>query len=118
MTAGGTALVGSGLLIVAATHTGSPMWLAQSGLLLAGLGMGLNTGPLFGIAVGAVASERSGTASALINVARMTGATLGVALLGAVSALFHDGAPGLSAALTIGGLVQLGGALAAFATVR
>jgi MFS family permease len=117
MTAGGTALVGGGLLIVATTHGGSPMWLAQSGLLLAGIGMGLNTGPLYGIAVGTVARERSGTASALINVARMTGATLGVALLGAVFALSHDGATGLTAALLIGGIAQLCGALAAFATV-
>jgi hypothetical protein len=118
MTAGGTALVGSGLLIVAASHAGSPMWLAQAGLLLAGLGMGLNSGPLYGIAVGTVARERSGTASALINVARMTGATLGVALLGAVFTLAHDSATGLSAALLIGGIAQLCGALAAFATVR
>ena len=118
MTAGGTALIGGGLLIVAAAHGGSPMWLAQCGLVLAGLGMGLNTGPLFGIAVGTVPRERSGTASALINVARMTGATLGVALLGAVFALFHDTAAGMSAALLIGGIAQLCGAAVAFATVR
>ncbi len=118
MTAGGTALVGGGLLIVATAHAGSPMWLAQCGLLLAGLGMGLATGPLYGIAVGSVAHQRSGTASALINVARMAGATVGVALLGAVFALCHDAAGGLSAALLIGGIMQLCGALAAFATVR
>jgi MFS transporter, DHA2 family, methylenomycin A resistance protein len=118
MTAGGTALIGSGLLILAATRGGSPMLLAQCGLVLAGLGMGLNTGPLYGIAVGSVGQERSGTASALINVARMTGATLGVALLGTMFGLLHGGAPGLSAAMLIGGLVQLCGALVAFATVR
>jgi MFS transporter, DHA2 family, methylenomycin A resistance protein len=118
MTAGGTALIGSGLLIIAATQDGSPMWLAQCGLVLAGLGMGLNTGQLYGIAVGTVARERSGTAAALINVARMTGATLGVALLGAVFAAFHDSAAGLRAAMMIGGMAQLCGALAAFATVR
>ena len=118
MTAGGTALIGSGLLILAATRGGSPMVLAQCGLVLAGLGMGLNTGPLYGIAVGAVGEERSGTASALINVARMTGATLGVALLGTMFGLLHGGAPGLSAAMLTGGLVQLCGALVAFATVR
>jgi hypothetical protein len=64
MTAGGTALIGSGLLIVATTQAGSPMLLAQCGLVLAGVGMGLNTGPLYGIAVGSVGRERSGTASA------------------------------------------------------
>ncbi len=118
MTAGGTALIGSGLLIVAATRTGSPMLLAQCGLVLVGLGMGLNTGPLYAIAVGSVGRERSGTASALINVARMTGATLGVALLGAAFGLWHGGAAGLCAAMLIGGIVQLCGALVAFATIR
>jgi MFS transporter, DHA2 family, methylenomycin A resistance protein len=118
MTAGGTALTGCGLLIVATTQAGSPMWLAQAGLLAAGLGMGLNSGPLTGIAVGAVGRERSGTASALINVARMTGATLGVALLGTVFGLFHGAAEGLRAAMLIGGVVQLCGAAAAFITIR
>jgi MFS transporter, DHA2 family, methylenomycin A resistance protein len=118
MTAGGTVLTGSGLLIVAATAAGSPMLLAQCGLVLAGLGMGLNTGPLYGIAVGSVGEERSGTASALINVARMTGATLGVALLGTVFALLHGNAAGLRAAMLIGGIAQLCGALVAFMTVR
>ena len=118
MTAGGTALIGSGLLILAATRAGSPMLLAQCGLVLAGLGMGLNTGPLYGIAVGSVGGERSGTAAALINVARMTGATLGVALLGTVFGLLQDGAAGLRAAMFIGGMAQLGGALIAFVTVR
>lgn len=118
MTAGGTALIGIGLLIVAATEAGSPMLLAQCGLVLAGLGMGLNTGPLYGIAVGSVGQERAGTASSLINVARMTGATLGVALLGTVSGLLHGNAAGLRAAMLTGGIVQLCGALVAFATVR
>jgi DHA2 family methylenomycin A resistance protein-like MFS transporter len=118
MAAGGTAVIGCGSLIVAATHAGSPLLLAQLGLLLTATGMGLNTGPLHGIAVGSVAQARSGTASAMINVARMTGATLGVALLGAVFALLHGGAAGLHAAMLIGGLVQLTGAFVAYRWIR
>jgi EmrB/QacA subfamily drug resistance transporter len=118
MAASGTAVIGCGLLAVAASDAGSPMWLAQSGLLLTAIGMGLNTGPLHGIAVGSVAQARSGTASALINVARMAGATMGVALLGAVFAALHGGAAGLRAAMLIGGLVQLTGALVAFLRIR
>jgi MFS transporter, DHA2 family, methylenomycin A resistance protein len=118
MIAGGTALIGCGLLVFAATEAGSPVLLAQFGLLLTGIGMGLNTGPLHGIAVGSVAKERSGTASALINVARMTGATLGVALLGTVFGLLHGGAAGFSAAMLIGGLVQLCGAVIAYRGIR
>jgi MFS transporter, DHA2 family, methylenomycin A resistance protein len=118
MTAGGTALIGSGLLIVAATRAGDPMLLAQAGLVFAGLGMGLNTGPLYGIAIGSVGQERSGTASSLINVARMTGATLGVAVLGTLFGLMHGGSAGLRAAMLTGGIVQLCGAMAAFAAIR
>jgi hypothetical protein len=44
-----------------------------------------------GLAVGAVASARSGTAAALINVARMVGATIGVAILGALFAITGGG---------------------------
>jgi predicted MFS family arabinose efflux permease len=118
MIAIGTGLIGCGSLVLAATNAGTPMVLAQIGLTIAGVGMGLNTGPLYGIAVGSVAQERSGTASALINVARMVGATLGVALLGSVFALLQGGPAGLRAAMLVAGAVQLTGAAVAFATVR
>ncbi|HTC11164.1 MAG TPA: MFS transporter [Acetobacteraceae bacterium] len=116
--AGGNGLIGVGLLVVSTTVAGAPMGLAQCGLVLAGLGMGLNTGPLYGVAVGAVAKERSGTAAALVNVARMVGATLGVALLGSAFAWMHGGAEGLRAALLIGGTLQLGGAAIAWLMIR
>jgi MFS transporter, DHA2 family, methylenomycin A resistance protein len=80
--------------------------------------MGLNTGSLMSIAVGAVGPARSGTASSQINVARMAGATFGVALLGSLFALFGGAAAGLSAALATGGVVQLCGAAVAWSTVR
>lgn len=111
-TAGGTAIIGLGLLIVALTTGAGPMWLTQTGLALAGLGMGVSTGPLMGVAVGSVPAARSGTASALINVARMVGATLGVAILGALYTVL-----GGRTALLGGGLVQLAGATAAWATI-
>lgn len=112
MTGGGTAVLACGLLVIAATRAGEPLWLAEAGLLIAGLGMGINTGPLLAQAVGSVLPARAGTAAALINVARMTGATLGVALLGAVYAGMHDPVAGVRAAMLIGGAVQLWGAWA------
>jgi MFS transporter, DHA2 family, methylenomycin A resistance protein len=114
MIAGGTALIGIGLLVISTTGAGRPLWLAEIGLILTGLGMGLNTGPLFGVAVAAVPAVRSGSAASLINVARMVGATLGVAILGsAVVAAAGDG-PGLETAMLVGGTVQLAGAGAAW----
>ncbi|MDE2583076.1 MAG: MFS transporter [Rhodospirillales bacterium] len=118
MIAGGTALIGCGLTVVALTRAGTPLPLAEAGLGLAGIGMGLNTGPLYAVAVGAVAAERSGTAASLINVARMSGATLGVAILGTAFGAAHGGAAGLEAAMLAGGAVQLAGAAIAWAMIR
>jgi len=118
MTAGGTAIIGTGLLVLATTHAGQPLPLATVGLILTGIGMGLNTGPLMSVAVDAVTAARSGTASALINVARMAGATLGVAILGAAFALGHGGATGLRTAMLGGGIVQCLGAAVACACIR
>jgi DHA2 family methylenomycin A resistance protein-like MFS transporter len=69
--AGGTAIIGSGLLVLSLTHLGQPLLLAGFGLALTGVGMGINTGPLMSVAVDAVGSERAGTAASVINVARM-----------------------------------------------
>jgi MFS transporter, DHA2 family, methylenomycin A resistance protein len=118
MIAGGTALIACGLLVLAATQAGRPLMVAQIGLILAGIGMGLNTGPLMSVAVDAVSAARSGTASALINVARMTGATLGVAFLGSAFALWHGDTEGLRAAMLAGAAVQFCGALVAWLTIR
>jgi DHA2 family methylenomycin A resistance protein-like MFS transporter len=118
MIGGGTALIGSGLLVIAATGAGEPLWLAEAGLVLTGCGMGLNTGPLFGVAVGSVPAARAGSAASLINVARMVGATLGVAVLGSAFAMAGAGAPGLRAAMLFGGTVQIVGAFAAWRALR
>jgi MFS transporter, DHA2 family, methylenomycin A resistance protein len=110
MTAGGVAVVGAGLVLIGLTAGRQSLVCAEIGLALTGVGMGLATGPLMGEAVGAVPAARSGTASALINVARMVGATVGVAALGAVYAAFEGGQEGLRFAMLIGGLAQLSGA--------
>jgi len=107
MTSGGVALIGCGLCVLAAVVGERTIISAIVGLSITGLGMGVATGPLFAVAVGAVAPARSGTAAALINVARMVGATIGVAMLGSVYALFGGGPLGLRVALFLGGAVQL-----------
>jgi EmrB/QacA subfamily drug resistance transporter len=110
-TGGGVAIIGSGLLTLGATSTIASVIPAEIGLMLCGLGMGIATGPLTGAAIGAVAPARSGTASALINVARMVGATVGVAVLGAVYALAGRSAEGVMLAMLLGGAVQVLSAL-------
>ena len=67
-------------------NAGRPLALAELGLLSTGIGMALNTGPLLAVAVRAVEPPRARTAPALVNTARMVGASFGVAVLGAVYA--------------------------------
>jgi MFS transporter, DHA2 family, methylenomycin A resistance protein len=110
ITAGGVAIVGVGLLLIGATARETSLVFAEIGFVLTGIGMGLATGPLMGEAIGAVGAARSGTASALINVARMVGATVGVAALGAAYAVFEGGPEGLRCAMLLGGVAQLAGA--------
>jgi len=116
MTAGGVAIAGVGLLLIATTAGQTSLLSAEIGLTLTGVGMGLATGPLMGEAVGAVPAARSGTASAIINVARMVGATVGVAALGAVFAACNGGPEGLRFATILGALAQLSGAAYAWIT--
>jgi EmrB/QacA subfamily drug resistance transporter len=112
-TSGGVFIIGLGLILIGAGADRPTILATEIGLSLTGLGMGFATGPLMGVAVGAVAAARSGTASSLINVARMAGATIGVAVLGSVFAFAGGDEPGLRAAMLLGGGVQL--ACAAFA---
>lgn len=115
-TAGGVAIIGAGLLLIGTTAGQSSLVFAELGLGLTGVGMGFATGPLMGEAVGAVRAARSGTASAVINVARMVGATIGVAALGAVYAAFKGGPEGLRFAMILGGLAQICGAIYAWSS--
>jgi EmrB/QacA subfamily drug resistance transporter len=110
-TGGGVAVIGSGLLTLGATASIGSIYPAEIGLILCGLGMGIATGPLTAVAIGTVGPERSGTASALINVARLVGATVGVAVLGAVYALAGRTTGGVMLAMLLGGAVQVGAAL-------
>jgi MFS transporter, DHA2 family, methylenomycin A resistance protein len=110
MTAG-MALMGIGLLMLALIPVYESLALIEAALLIIGCGLGLNTGPVNSVAVTNVSAARSGTASGLVNTARMVGATLGVACLGALFAIFSRGTTGI-----VGGLAPalIGGAAAEF----
>jgi len=125
MTAG-MAAMGVGLLLLGAVSAETSLVAIELELALLGLGLGLglNTGPVNSVAVASVPAARSGTASGVLNTARMIGATLGVAILGAVFEA-HAGAgtpggfvSGLHAAFRLGGAGELIGALIAFVFVH
>ena len=114
----GMAAMGAGELSFAFVPATSDPWLAAAALCLTGVGLGLNTAPVNSVAVSSAPRARSGTASGLLNTARMVGATLGIAILGALFAHFagqgpsaESFTPGMRAALGVGGAAELVGAL-------
>ncbi|HEU4617932.1 MAG TPA: MFS transporter [Gammaproteobacteria bacterium] len=116
----GMAAMGLGELALALVSASTSEWLVAAALAVTGVGLGLNTAPVNAVAVGSVPNHRSGTASGLLNTARMIGATLGVAILGAVFAHYAGQslsaahfASGMRAALGLGGAAELAGAVVA-----
>ncbi len=117
MTAG-LLLIAAGLLLLARLSSAEQTFRLIVALSLTGIGMGLNTGPAVTLAVGSVEPHSAGIASGVINLARMLGATLGVALFGAVAAGRATFVEGMHAAFLVGGAVALFGAAVAAVTER
>ncbi|MFI6347300.1 MFS transporter [Streptomyces sp. NPDC050560] len=62
---------------------GSILWLIPS-LLIAGMGMGMTTGPLTGLVLSGAAPEHAASSSGAVNTAQEGGAAIGVAIAGTV----------------------------------
>ncbi len=109
----GMAAMAAGLLVLSAIGPNTGLAQVEFAFLIIGIGLGLNTGPVLSVAVTVAPKAHSGTASSVINTARMVGATLGVALLGGLFAM-HAGSEPSSAAAIVAGVrpAMLGGALA------
>jgi EmrB/QacA subfamily drug resistance transporter len=126
MTAG-MALMGAGLLTYAALPPQAGAVPLGCAFAVAGAGLALNTGPVISVGVTAVSPDRAGLASGVVNLGRMLGATLGVAILGAILAAGSTAtgtttdaafAGGLRLALLVGAAVELAGAVLAVVKVR
>jgi hypothetical protein len=123
MTAG-MAMMGTGLFMLALIPLNDSLLLIEAAMVVIGCGLGLNTGPVNAVAVANASASRSGTASGLLNTARMIGSTLGVAVLGAVFAMFAGGGEGsdivagLAPAYVGGGIAEVIGAAAALVFIR
>jgi predicted MFS family arabinose efflux permease len=86
----GLAVLAAGLAAAVAAYAFTPV---GSGALLAalavsGVGLGLFTVPFFTVALSQVSAQETGSAAGLLNAVQQLGATLGVAVLGAV--FLHD----------------------------
>ena len=107
----------TGLALYAAAGPQADVWLLELSFVLAGAGLALTTGPTVGLAMSAVPVRRAGLASGVVNLARLVGITVGVAVLGSAMASF-GGADGVRIATVAGGLVQVMGAAVALRWAR
>ena len=89
-----------------------------------GVGLAMNTGPVVGVAVASVSSDRAGLASGIVNLARMFGATLGIAVQGTVLAAVSNSVPrgplflsGFRTAILVGAFVVAVGVVITFSRV-
>jgi EmrB/QacA subfamily drug resistance transporter len=119
---GGIGLTGAGLAGLCFVPAGPGFAVAGVSLLAIGVGLGLITGPIATVAVANAPAARSGMSSGLVNMGRLVGATLGVAVLGlmfgAHAAAVRAGGTGflvgLRATFTLGAAAEfLGVAVAA-----
>lgn len=82
--AAGFVVMAAGLLLGTRTSTVSEFGFVTAWLGIVGVGFGATMPPSIDLALGALARERSGVGSALMQAMRQVGGTFGVAVLGAV----------------------------------
>ncbi|HEX3807937.1 MAG TPA: MFS transporter [Gaiellaceae bacterium] len=118
-------LVGFGMTLLAVmlfyyTELGAheSFWKILPGLLIGGIGMGSTMTPVTAAAMSAVAVDKAGVGSAVLNSARQVGGSLGIAVMGAIVASSTDYLSGFHDALRVGALLCLAGAGVAVLAVR
>jgi hypothetical protein len=117
----GLVLMGAGMLLYALVGPDVGVWPIRVAFVLTGAGLAFNTGPAVSLAMSAVSVDRAGLASGVVNLARLTGITVGIAVMGTVLALVSAGAASgpafvdaVRAAVLVGALAELLGAVVAF----
>jgi len=105
-------------------------WVLLPGLLLGGTGMGMTMTPVTAAAMSAVAVDKAGVGSAVLNSARQVGGSLGIAVMGAIvaagiSSSVRAGDPqpiaylhGFHDALRVGSALCVAGAVVAVLAIR
>ncbi|MGV0808477.1 MFS transporter [Mycolicibacterium setense] len=115
--AAGLALMAAGSLIYATAGPLGPIEWLELSFVLAGAGLALNTGPAVTLAMEAIPPARTGLAAGVVNLARLLGITVGVAVLGSAMTVV-GGAAGVRTALLTGAACQLVGAVLALRLTR
>jgi EmrB/QacA subfamily drug resistance transporter len=127
---GGMTLLALMLLYYSRLGAGESFWALLPGLILGGFGMGLTMTPVTAAAMSAVAVDKAGIGSAVLNSARQVGGSLGIAVMGAIVAAgsttaLKNGDPqriaylhGFHNALRVGSLLCIAGATVAVLAIR
>ncbi|MHA3022740.1 MFS transporter [Mycobacterium sp. BMJ-28] len=105
----GLTLMGAGILAYAGVGPHADILVLAAVFVIVGAGLAFNTGPAVTTVLSAVPVHRAGLASGLANLARLIGVTMGIAVVGTVSEV-----AGVRAALLVGGIVELAGAVLAY----
>ncbi|MDQ3741346.1 MAG: DHA2 family efflux MFS transporter permease subunit, partial [Actinomycetota bacterium] len=101
--ANGLATVAGALVLLSTASVDSGYWLVGTALAQMGLGIGLSMAPATDAIMGALPKAKAGIGSAMNDVVREVGGTLGVAVLGSVltstyASGMHDATAGLTGA--------------------
>ena len=127
--AAGMTLVAGSLVIFAQLDQNSTWWDIFPGLLIGGAGMAMSMAPTTATAMHAVAVDKAGVGSAVLNSMRQVGGSLGIAVMGAIVASYvHHQPPdpralpefiqGFQHALLVAAGIAFSAAVIAVATLR
>ena len=127
---GGMTLLAVMLLYYSRLGAHESFWMLLPGMLLGGVGMGMTMTPVTAAAMSAVAVDKAGVGSAVLNSARQVGGSLGIAVMGAIvaagiSSSVRAGDPqpiaylhGFHDALRVGSALCVAGAVVAVLAIR
>jgi DHA2 family methylenomycin A resistance protein-like MFS transporter len=93
-------------------------WSILPGLVMGGVGMACTMTPTTAAAMSAVAVDKAGIGSAVLNSARQVGGSLGIAVMGAIVASGTTYLGGFHDALRVGAVLCVAGAAVAVLAVR
>ena len=115
---GGMTLLAGMLFYYSQLGANESFWKILPGLLIGGVGMGMTMTPVTAAAMSAVAVDKAGVGSAVLNSARQVGGSLGIAIMGSIVAGASDYLTGFHDALRVGALLCLAGAAVAVTAIR
>ncbi len=126
----GMSLVGVSLLVFSRMEASWDFWNLLPAMVLSGFGMALTMTPMTAAAMSSVPVDKAGVGSGVLNSFRQVGGSLGIALMGAIIALYATGplrspqhvssqfVNGLHHALLVSAAIAFAAAVVGIATVR